>query len=62
MGSLREIASDHRVTLTGRTVIGRSHRARLPLKGRTASSEHAVLFWDAGWILRDLGSPELLRR
>lgn len=56
VGALREATTGRRVTLTGRVVIGRSHAARLRLSGRTVSSEHAVLWWHEGWMLRDLGS------
>ena len=56
MGVLLESTIGQRLTLSGRVVVGRSHGARLRLTGDTVSSEHAVLWWDSGWFLRDLGS------
>ncbi len=44
---------------TAAWVSGRSSvvpAAALRLKSRAVSNEHAVLFWDEGWHLRDLGS------
>jgi hypothetical protein len=42
--------------LYSRTLIGRSPLAQLRIQDRRVSSEHAVLWYDDGWWLKDLGS------
>lgn len=57
MGILRELATERRVYLPPRLLVGRSSQADLRLPGGWVSSEHASIWWDGrAWRVRDLGS------
>lgn len=56
MGILREPSTGDVWTLLPRQVIGRSHGCQLQLTSKKVSSEHAVVWWDGAWRIKDLGS------
>ena len=56
MALLEHTTTARTCCLGQRVVVGRSRAAALRIKSRAVSNEHAVLFWDGGWRLRDLGS------
>lgn len=56
VGSITNQETKIRVTLSQRTLIGRSPDAVLTLSGQFISGEHASIFYDEHWVLRDLGS------
>jgi len=56
MGLLRHLESGRTRDLLPRNVVGRSPHCDLWLVDRRISGEHAVLWWDDGWWVRDLGS------
>lgn len=53
---LRQEGSGRQVHLVARAVVGRATRCDLVLGDRRVSGEHAVVVWDEGWWVRDLGS------
>lgn len=57
MALLEQIESHRRCALSARVLVGRSRRCDLRLDTPRSSSEHAVIVWhQAAWWLRDLGS------
>ena len=56
MGRLVEVSTGRQCDLLARHLIGRARHCDLQIEDRRASGEHAVLIWNEGWWLRDLGS------
>ncbi|MFT5454158.1 MAG: hypothetical protein ACI9K2_000634 [Myxococcota bacterium] len=56
MGLIEHTTSGRSCCLGQRVVVGRSRAAGLRIKSRAVSNEHAVIFWDGRWHVRDLGS------
>ena len=56
MGKLQQIATGRIYTLAVRNLVGRAQSCDLILPDLRVSGEHAVVWWDAGWKVRDLGS------
>lgn len=56
MASIFHIRTKRRVELGARTVLGRASTCGLSLSDPRVSGEHAVIWWDAGWWIRDLAS------
>jgi hypothetical protein len=57
MGTLLEISRNVHIPLRGRSLIGRSADASVPLVPDWSSREHAILAWSGdAWEIRDVGS------
>ncbi|MEO0602551.1 MAG: FHA domain-containing protein [Myxococcota bacterium] len=56
MGIFEQPSTARTVRLRDRHLVGRSPRADLVLDDRRVSGEHAVIVWQRGWWVRDLGS------
>lgn len=57
VGTLEDVASDRRLTLGGRVLVGRSDHCALCIEHGSVSGEHAMIrFRGDRWFLRDLGS------
>ncbi len=56
MASLFHIRTKRRADLGARCVLGRASTCGLTLSDPRVSGEHAVIWWDEGWWIRDLAS------
>lgn len=56
MASLFHIRTKRRAELGARVVLGRASTCGLTLNDPRVSGEHAVIWWDEGWWIRDLAS------
>lgn len=56
MAVIRQLRTNRELVLGPRVLVGRSPACDLVIGDPKVSAEHAVIWWEAGWRIRDLGS------
>lgn len=56
MGVVHEEGTNRLRALSGRVLIGRAASCSVPIAEGSVSAEHAVVYWQDGWYVRDLAS------